>query len=74
MKQKELFNIMHKYGKLLSCNSEKPSSIDVLFAEEIINKFIEFDNSINNLQFKLNDYKNRYFKLKSKLDKQEDAK
>ena len=32
------YQIMHKYGKLTSCNSEKPHAVDKLFLEELVEK------------------------------------
>lgn len=38
----KIYQTMHKYGKLTSCNSNKPHPIDKKFVEEII-KIIEND-------------------------------
>lgn len=30
-----IYQIMHKYGKLTSCDHEKPATVDKLFVEEL---------------------------------------
>jgi hypothetical protein len=32
----KIYQLMHKYGKLTSCNEEKPHNIDELFANELL--------------------------------------
>lgn len=35
MNDKRLFQLMHKFGKLTSCDSEKPHTIDKMFVNEL---------------------------------------
>ena len=42
MNPKKILQIMHKYGKLSSCNAEKPNNADKLFVEELI-QYIEVE-------------------------------
>jgi len=35
MDDKKIYFIMHKYGKLTSCNADKPSKADIMFVEEL---------------------------------------
>lgn len=35
----EFYQICHRYGKLISCDSENPAKIDTLFLEEVKNFF-----------------------------------
>ena len=32
---KKLYQLMHKYGKLTSCDSDNPHTIDIMFMEEL---------------------------------------
>lgn len=34
-KDKDLYYLMQKYGKLTSCDIDNPSSVDILFKEEL---------------------------------------
>jgi len=31
----KIYRLMHKFGKLASCNSEKPNTADKMFVEEL---------------------------------------
>lgn len=35
MEDKKIFQLMHKYGKLTSCNHEEPHPVDKLFVKEL---------------------------------------
>lgn len=77
--ENKLLDIMHRHGKILSCDKHNLTSIDKLFLKSIVEiiddstlvNTSELENRLNNVVFKMNDYKARYFKLKSKLDKLE---
>lgn len=34
-KKKLVLQVMHKYGKLTSCNSDAPEKVDELFVQEV---------------------------------------
>ena len=40
MNKQRIYQIMHKYGKLNSCDAEKPNRVDELFVEEL-NQYID---------------------------------
>jgi hypothetical protein len=35
MNKTRIFQLMHKYGKLTSCNSQEPAAVDVKFVDEL---------------------------------------
>ena len=39
-KRLKILQVMHKYGKLTSCNSEAPEKVDELFVQEIDDVYV----------------------------------